>query len=316
MNLRIGRLAVAVVLASAVAGLNAAPPTAPVRVVARVNGEPVTEAEVEQDLAMVIKSRFKLQAPTEAQRRELRVEVMHVLIDEALMRQFLEKTGIQVSPPEVEKKLAEVEAHLRKETPPRTLQEYCKETGQTESQVRAGIANVIRWTAYVNAHVKEEDVKRYYDENKEFFDQVMVAASHILIRVAPGASEGERQAARQKLQALRADITAGKIDFAEAARKHSQCSSAPNGGDLGYFSRKWMQPEPIAQAAFALPVGGVSDVLQTPVGLHLVKVTDRKNGEPSEYAKVKDEARLYYVEEIRQELLLKERKAAKIEITP
>ena len=109
---------------------------------------------------------------------------------------------------------------------------------------------------------------------------------------------------------------AGKIDFADAAKKYSQCSSAPNGGDIGFFARKMMMDEAFAKAAFAIPIGGISDVVRTDFGMHLIKVTDRKKGEPSVYEKIKDEVRLYFFEEMRQELLAKERKAAKIEILP
>lgn len=306
----------AVIVAFGASGLSAQAPVPPpaAKIVATVNGEPIGEAEVEHDVAMLVKDRYKFHAPTEPQRRELRMEVIQVLVDDALMRQFLAKSGIQVPPAEVVREMADVEARLKKQS--RTLQEFCKESGQTEAQVRDSVLNMLRWTNYVKARIGEADVKRYYDENKESFDQVMVRASHILIRVGPGASEVERQAARQKLAALRADILAGKIDFAEAAKKHSQCGSAPNGGDVGFFARKWMQDEAFAKAAFALPIGGVSDIVPTDVGLHLIQTTERKQGKPSDYEKIKDEVRLFYVEELRQELLAKERKTAQIEMKP
>ena len=79
----------------------------------------------------------------------------------------------------------------------------------------------------------------------------MVRASHILIRIPQSAKDIERQVARNKLRVLRQDILAGKIDFAEAARKHSQCPSSQDGGNIGYFFRKYTVQEPIAKAAFA-----------------------------------------------------------------
>src|SRR5262249_35178493 len=158
----------------------------------------------------------------------------------------------------------------------------------------------------VKTRVSDADLKRYYDENKDFFDQVTVRASHIVIRVPatgdPAKIAADREAARAKLLALRQEIVAGKLDFAEADKKHSQCSSAPNGGDLGYFRRKWMLEESLAKTAFGLKVGEVSDVVQSDYGMHLIKVTDRKPGQPSEYEKIKDDVREFYVEEMRQNL--------------
>jgi parvulin-like peptidyl-prolyl isomerase len=120
--------------------------------------------------------------------------------------------------------------------------------------------------------------------------------------------------ARAKLADVRAQIVAGKLDFAEAARKFSQCPSASKGGDLGFFPRKWVFEEDFARAAFAVPVGQVSDVVQTEYGLHLIKVTERKAGQPSDYAKIKDSVRDLCMEDLRQQLLAEQRKASRIEI--
>lgn len=281
-----------------------------------VNGEPISAAEIDHITALMIKDRFKLQPPTDQQRAEVRMEVVMSAIEEALMRQFLAKSGVQMDPADVEKHMAELATNLKNAQPSRTLQDFCRETGHTEAQIRASVTTMLRWGNYVKTRINEADVRKYYGENKEFFDQVQVRASHILVRLAPNASEAERQAAVQKLQALRTELASGKLDFAEAAKKHSQCPTGSGGGDLGFFSRKWMLPEPFAKAAFALPIGGLSEVVPTELGVHLIKVTERKNGEASDFEKIKEDVRDYYVEELRQNILVQERKAAKIDLGP
>src|SRR5262249_39621660 len=153
----------------------------------------------------------------------------------------------------------------------KTLEQFCRETGQTAAEIREEFSTMFRWRDYVKARLSDADVKRYYDENKDFFDGVTVRASHIVLPLAPSAAEAEKQAARDKLLALRQEIVTGKLDFAEAAKKHSQCPTAPNGGDIGFFPRKGLVDEAFARAAFALPAGQVSDVVQTEFGLHLIK---------------------------------------------
>src|SRR5207302_444679 len=147
------------------------------------------------------------------------------------------------------------------------------------------------------------------------FDRVMVRASHILLRLPPNAAEADKAKMHQQLVDLRAQIVANKIDFAEAAKKYSQCPTAPAGGDIGYFPRKFMVDDAFAQVAFSTPVNGVSDVVQTGYGLHLIKVTDRKAGEASDFAKIKGDVRDVCVEEMRMNLLNDLRKSAKVEIT-
>ena len=63
-----------------------------------------------------------------------------------------------------------------------------------------------------------------------------------------------------------------------------------------------------------MQVGAVSEVVASEIGLHIIKVTERKAGQPSDFNTIKDEVREFCAEEMRQNLLTQERKAAKIDI--
>jgi parvulin-like peptidyl-prolyl isomerase len=181
--------------------------------------------------------------------------------------------------------------------------------------LKHGIAFGIQWQHYASARVSEADVKRYYLELKDFFDGNTVRASHIVLRVPPGAPAADVEAARTKLTALRTELVEKKGDFAALAKEHSQCPSKEGGGDIGYITRKWgMVDEDFARTAFSLPKDEISPVVQTAYGLHLIRVTDRKAGQPSDYNKIKNEVREFYIEEMRQRLLDQMRKTAKIEV--
>jgi len=274
-----------------------------------VDGTQITMAEVEG----VLKQAGPTATPlTEMQRKQLQMEAVGMLIDDLLMEQFLRKNAPQVNVAEVDKKVAELAASLKQQG--KGLADFYKESGQNESQLRTNILNMLRWAAYVKEHVSEADVQRYYEQSRDFFDRVAVRASHIVLRVSANASPGEREQIRTRLQALRQELLSAKIDFAEAAKKVSQCTSAANGGDIGYFPRKLAVEEAFAKAAFALKVGDISDVVETDYGLHLIKVTDRKPGQPADYNKIKDEVRELCTEEMRLALLAQQRKAAHIEI--
>jgi peptidyl-prolyl cis-trans isomerase C len=249
---------------------------------------------------------------TEVQRKQLQVEAVGMLIDDLLMEKFLKKNAPQVHVAEVDKKVAELTASLKQQG--KSLADFCKESGQNEAQVRTNMLNMLRWAGYVKEHLSEADVQRYYGESRDFFDRVAVRASHIVLRVPSTASPGEREQIRARLQALRQELVTSKIEFAEAAKKYSQCTSAPNGGDIGYFPRKLAVEEGFAKAAFALKVGEVSDVVETEYGLHLIKVTDRKPGQATDYNKIKDEVRELCIEEMRLAKLAEQRKMAHIEI--
>ncbi len=147
---------------------------------------------------------------------------------------------------------------------------------------------MLQWAGYVKDHFSDADIKKYYDDNRDFFDRVAVRASHIVMRTSLTAPEVEQQATRAKLEALRQDILGGKIDFADAAKKYSQDTTAPNGGDIGYFPRKLVVDENYARTAYALKVGEISPVVQTEFGRYLIKVTYRKPGKPSDFNQIND----------------------------
>jgi parvulin-like peptidyl-prolyl isomerase len=277
---------------------------------ALVNGEPIAAAEVEGILRLQPQSPTPL---TEAQKRQAQKDALDFLINELVMRQFLQQY-FKGKPPipaaQINQHLAELVADLKKKN--LTLEHFLKDCGQTEAQLRANIVKELMWEAYVKERVTDADLQKYYAEYKPFFDRVVVHASHILIRLGENAKPEEKQAARQKLADLRKEIVAGKVDFAEAAKKYSDCPTKVNGGDLGFFPRKFVVLEPFAQAAFAMKVGDVSDVVETDYGMHLIKVHERSQGEPSEFGKIKDEVRKIYMMELGMTLLNQERTKAKI----
>jgi parvulin-like peptidyl-prolyl isomerase len=277
--------------------------------VAVVNGEPIARTELDAALSQ----RPPVVTPlSTAQQREMQREALSALIDERLVRQFLAKTIPPVSKDDIDRQVAALQRGLATQGKP--LDDYLKESHQTDAQIRAGIALMQQWNTYASKKVTEADVRKYHAETHDFFDKTTVRVSHIVLRLAPDASPAEREAARQKLIALRQDILAKKVTFAEAAMKMSQCPSAPRGGDLDYIARKWMVEEPFAKAAFAMKVGDLSDIVTTDFGLHLILVTDRKVGSSTTFEQVADEVRECLLEELRQTTLLELRRAAKVEI--
>lgn len=101
-------------------------------------------------------------------------------------------------------------------------------------------------------------------------------ARHILVRINEVVSEAE---ARRKLESVRERIANG-VDFAEQARLYSQDGSAAKGGDLGWLSPGDTVPE-FERAMDALKVNEISPVIQTPFGMHLIQVQERREQDVS-----------------------------------
>jgi peptidyl-prolyl cis-trans isomerase C len=305
-------LAIVVLLAVAASDGWTQPPGAVGKPAAVVNGETISLAEVD---AVLKSGKTPPIVPVSTSRqRQDRFEALAMLIDNLLLQQYLRKNAPPADAGEIARHIAELQAALQKDN--KKLADYLNENGMTAAQLRTQVTNALQWRDYVKIHVSDADIEKYYQANKDFFDGVQVRASHILIRVPLTGSDADVEAARARLQAIRQEIEAGKITFADAAMKYSQCPSAPAGGDLGYFPRKFFIDEEFAKAAFTpqLKLGEMIGLVRTEMGWHLIKLTDRKAGTPSEFAKLKENVRDVLLTELRINLVAQQRKQARIEI--
>jgi parvulin-like peptidyl-prolyl isomerase len=276
-----------------------------------VNGEPISRAEVE---ALIGPDAPAPSAVSESVRKRQLMLALDQLIDMKLMSKFLAENAPPVTPAEVDQKIKELEEELRARGG-KNVEEFLREVNRSGAPVRTMVAQMIQAHKYAASRVDEKAMQEYYTNYRELFDQVLVRASHVYLAVPADAPAPEVAAATAKLTQLREQIVAGKVDFAAAAKQHSQCGlSATQGGDIGAFPRRGVVDEAFAKAAFALKVGEVSGVVRTETGLHLIKCTDRKEGPKSEYAKVKEAVREACVQEMLQELRMKLHASAKVEV--
>lgn len=289
--------------------LLALPARAEDSVAATVNGEPIRLADVDALL-----TRSKPSGPlTSAQTKVLRRAVLDELIDETLLRQHLDKHAPPADPKLIDKHVEALQAAQKHQG--RTLADFTRETGLTETRLRETFATMLRWSALIESRTSDADYRAYFEANRLAFNGASLRLAQIVVRVGPSATDGEVAAATEKLRALRSEILAGRITFSEAARKHSICPSATSGGDLGVIGRKDGQVEEVlAAAAFALPDGGISEPIRTPAGMHLLQVSSRKAGTATTYEQCRDRVKDAYAEEARARQVLQLRSAADVRI--
>jgi parvulin-like peptidyl-prolyl isomerase len=278
------------------------------KAVAVVNGEAITVTEWANALHRLPVTPTPL---TETQRKALQMELLALLIDDLLLRQYVRQQVPATDPMEVQRRVAELERSLK--TRQLTLQDYLRETHQTEAQLRAGIAAEGQWRAYVDQRLKDVDLKKYYEENRDLFDGTLIRVSHIVVTVPPGSDPKTVQQAVTKLEEARKAILQGR-DFGEVARQTSQDGSASLGGDLGYFPPRKADNDAFIRTASHLKPGQVSDVVRTDYGCHLIKVTDYKPGKPSTFEELRDTVRAVYADEMKLTIIQQQRKVAKIHV--
>jgi parvulin-like peptidyl-prolyl isomerase len=280
---------------------------------ASVNGEIITMGELEATQKKM--GTFAAPLP-EAQRKECQQMVLGALIESALLRQFLEKNTPPIDEKEINARMSALATQLQQQG--RSMSDFCRELSKSEEQVRADIAAVHRMYAYAEKHVTEQNLVACYQNNKDLFDQVRVRVSEILFRVPTQAAPSERELVRKQLQEVRGRILANQISFEEAAKQYSQAATKDHGGDLDWLPhlRGGLLPLPddMVELAFRMQPGQVSEVLDCPYGLYVIKVTQRDPGHPSDYNKVKQEVRDLCVDQMKMSILEQQHKAADIKI--
>lgn len=279
------------------------------KVVATVNGDNITQAELDLSLKQLGPSPIQLGTNRV---RQQQLEALSLMIDDLLMRQFLKKNGPEIKESDIDKRMADLVAELKKAN--KTLEDMHKENGFTKEQIRTNLATKLQWTAYANTKFTEEDLKKYWESNKDFFDGVMVHVSHIALRTPPGMTPPEREDLYKRMANLRQMIASGQLDFATAAKKYSQEASGQQGGDLGFIPRKWAVDETFAKTAFSMKPGEISQPVVTDFAIQLIKVNDRRPGKPNDYKRIHDDVKEFYFEELFQTILASLRKSAKIEV--
>jgi peptidyl-prolyl cis-trans isomerase C len=248
-------------------------------VVARVNGEDIKKAEFERMLHTLEQQAQQGGQPIPPERRAEFVRgALDRYVTYKLLSQESKTRGVNVTDAEIDAKVAELKKQFPTED---AFQKALKERGMTLDSLKQDAKIDLSVNKVMDAEVSstpgpsDQEAKDFYDKNPDKFKQdESVRASHILIRVDDKADAATKKKARAEIDAVLKQARGG-ADFAKLAQEHSQDGSAAQGGDLNYFSHGQMVA-PFEQAAFALKPGQISDVVTTPFGYHIIKVTDRK----------------------------------------
>ena len=307
-----------------------APETKPdlTRVVATVNGQKILEKSVQRALTRVPAQHHKT----------ARKEIVNVLVEQALMDQYLQQIKIPVAKKEVDERLQQMKDAIKKRK--LDFEKMLKEMMLTQEELLDHVAADLRWEKFVKKYVTDGAAKAHFEKNKEMFDGSMVRASHVLITPKDKKPESLVKA-KEHATALKANLQkqvdtalaklpkdADKLtrakkrvevldkEFAALAKKESACPSKQQGGDLGWFPRNGMMVEAFAKEAFRIQPYQLSDVVETQFGAHFILVTERKKGRDVKYKDASDIAKRVYQEKLRRDLMKQLKEKSKIVISP
>ena len=271
------------------------------RIVAVVNQEIITFSEIEKWSRPF---QEEIQAEDRLERRERIQEVFRKVLDriieEKLIEQEARKSGIKATSKEIEGAIEDVKQ--KNKISQEGLEKALTAEGLTLEAFKKDLEGRILRSKLVSSAVKVEQ-KAGEKELIEFFQNnvnryrvnVSYQPAHILFLIPRDATPEQIRGIRKKSLKVLERIKEG-ADFAKMAIEYSEDSSSrKEGGDLGYFKKGELLPA-LEKEAMRLQVGGVSDLIRTEVGFHILKLLDRKGGEPPPFEEIKEKVRADYYE--------------------
>jgi peptidyl-prolyl cis-trans isomerase C len=253
----------------------------PDAVVARVDGEDITQADYMSEVNMIMQRMQSDPRMDPQQLAQMQDEIMQGALENLIMRRVImnevEAAEIVVEDTEIDEFIAEI---MEQMPPGVTLEAQLEQAGITEEELRDNMREEMRMQKLFEENIEfgtptEEEIAAFHAEHiDDFFAQPeSVTASHILISTQGVTDPEELATARARISDIRQQLLDG-ADFSTLATAESSCPSSAQGGDLGPFQRGMMAP-PFEEAAFSQEIGVIGDVVETQFGYHIIKVTDR-----------------------------------------
>ncbi len=259
----------------------------------------VLSAEEVDGIAAIVGNQIILKSEIESNYQELKASsalgenvtkenILRLLIEEKLITEKAERDDITASDGEIEMQLERVMQNIISQFPTyqdflQVLQKEGLSVDELKERYRDQIAKqvvrdkLLQQEVFSQIDVSEYEKRQYYETHLDSFPDrpKMVRIAEISIKPAKGTESLDQ--ALKKIEDIQDELNKG-ADFETLAQTYSDCPSAAQGGDLGYFSRGQMVPE-FEEAAFALEVGEVSEPVLTDFGYHLIRVDDKRDGE-------------------------------------
>jgi len=243
-----------------------------VKATAIVNGDVITQTDIEQRLALLaIANGGKI--PDE-ERQRLSEQVLRNLIDETLQIQAAKQEKIDIKQSDIDKTVQRVAENVKRT--PATLGDYLEQNGSNIKTLRRQIEGEIAWQRLQRAKI-ESGISVGDDEVKAVLDRMNASkgteeyhVGEIFLSSTPATESQTLDNANKILDALK-----NGASFAGYARQYSEASTAAVGGDLGWV-RPEQLPASLATTLREMTPGTVSNPIEVPGGVSIIAVQDTR----------------------------------------
>lgn len=262
-------------------------------VAAVVNDEIITLHEVNREAQPAIREAEKQSPLDDAARARVRRTTLERLVEKRLVEQKIKELNIKVGDEEIRQAVEDVrkQNNMTQEALVAALAGQGISFDQYRAQLREQLEKLRLVSMEVRSkiHVGETETREYYEANlAKFTEDETFHARHIFFRTSEKASTDEIKRTMATALSVLAEAKGGK-DFIELAKTYSEDPAArSDGGDMGRFKKGDMLPE-LERTIIAMKPGEVSELVNTPLGFHIIKLEERVSGRVKPFESVKAE---------------------------
>jgi len=281
----------------------------PDAVAIRVNGKEITRGEIMEVMNRAMQQFAGRVPPEQLQQLQGRMleQIKNDLINKTLIDGAVKKADIEVTDEGINEALEQIRGRIPEG---QSLEDIIAAQGQTMEQVKEELKSDLRVQKFMEqktddvAEATEEEAREFYESNPDRFVIPETAdASHILIKFGEEETEESKGVKKAALEKIRADIIAGDITFADAAKEHSDDpGSKDTGGEYTGIERGQMVPE-FDAATFTQEIGEIGDIIETQFGYHVIKVSNRTEAGTVPFEEVKEELITALTNQKKQEVI-------------
>jgi peptidyl-prolyl cis-trans isomerase SurA len=276
------------------------------RIAAIVNEDVITTAQLDREIEKMLSAEATDSGISPAQRDELRRKVLDQVIEETLLRQRIEKLGLQVSDADIEQAINDVQAqnNISREQ----LQEALVAQGMTFEEYRDRLRQQLLNFKLVGREIQSKveitntEMRDYYRAHlDDYRNAPYIRLSRITFRLAAGSSPAAIAAMRSKAEASLNQLRQGK-DFFEVLMQNASTVGV-DGGDMGQITEGSLS-DSFNRAISELSPGQTSGIIETAEGFHILRLDERNAGETQNFETVKDQIKNKMLEEKRAAALV------------
>jgi peptidyl-prolyl cis-trans isomerase SurA len=257
------------------------------QIVAIVGKDIILESELKTQLEFYLtQTGKKVENPEEL--NILRKTLLDQMINDRLLLAKAEKdTLLKINEKEIEQTLEDQLSKIKSQfLSEEAFQKELKTEGLTEAELKRNYREQIKEqllrdklisSKLSKSNISSREVKEFYQSYKDSLPEQPESAklSQILLKIEP--SQKTLDSLKDFASMILVRAKAGE-DFSELAKRYSEDPSAKQGGDLGFLKRGEILPE-FEMKAFSLNPGEISDLVQTSLGYHIIKLEEKKEEE-------------------------------------